>query len=45
MAELYEALGHDVLLEPVHGDELAASCMDCTLALNVFRTVYTRVKS
>jgi len=40
--ELYESLGHEVLLDPLTPGELAAECEGCLLALSVFRVVYTR---
>jgi hypothetical protein len=42
LRELYESLGHEVLLDPVLPGELATECEGCTLALTMFRVVYTR---
>ncbi len=42
MVELYRSLGYDVCLEPQAPEELRAECEDCTLALTLFRVVYTR---
>lgn len=42
MVELYETLGQDVLLDDLSPVELAAECDGCTLALSLFRVVYTR---
>ena len=40
--ELYESLGLEVLSDPVTDKELADECAGCTLALNLFRVLYTR---
>lgn len=40
--ETYEALGQEVLLDPVSEDELADVCAGCALALTFFKVVYTR---
>lgn len=40
--QLYESLGMEVLLDPLSEEELAAECSGCTLALTLFRAVYTR---
>lgn len=40
--ELYEALGKEVLLDPVGEAELAEICAGCALALTFFKVVYTR---
>ena len=40
--DLYESLGREVLLDPLTPDELAEECAGCTLALSLFRVVYTR---
>ena len=40
--ELYEATGQEVLLDPVLPGELARECEGCTLALSLFRVIYTR---
>ncbi len=40
--ELYNSLGYDVWLEPQELDEFRDECEDCTLALMLFRVVYTR---
>ncbi len=42
MVELYQSLGYDVWLEPQAPEELRDECEDCTLALTLFRVVYTR---
>jgi hypothetical protein len=39
---LYEELGQDVLLDRLLPGELASECEGCTLALTVFRVIYTR---
>ena len=43
IVELYEALGHQVLLDSLSPEELAEECGDCTLALQLFRVIYTRM--
>ncbi|MDP2959426.1 MAG: hypothetical protein Q8N53_23610 [Longimicrobiales bacterium] len=40
--ELYEATGQEVLLDPVLPGELARECEGCTLALSLFKVIYTR---
>lgn len=45
MVELYESLGHEVRLEPLLEEDLAATCAGCVVALTAFRVVYTRVRS
>jgi hypothetical protein len=40
--ELYESLGLEVLLDPLVPGELADECEGCTLALTMFRVIYTR---
>jgi hypothetical protein len=40
--ELYESTGQDVLLDEVLPGELAAECEGCTLALSLFKVIYTR---
>lgn len=45
MADLYESLGLEVILEPLAADDMAEECGDCALARTVFRIIYTRVKS
>jgi len=42
--EIYESLGLDVLLDPVLPGELATECEGCTLALTMFRVIYTRAR-
>ena len=42
---LYRSLGLEVRTEPVPPEELAAACQGCTLALQLFRIVYTRRRS
>jgi hypothetical protein len=42
MVELYKALGYEVWLEPQAPEEFRDECEDCTLALRLFRVVYTR---
>jgi hypothetical protein len=39
---LYESLGYEVCLEPQPAGDLSEECGDCTLALMLFRVVYTR---
>ena len=41
---LYESLGYEVHLEQQLAGELREECGDCTLALMLFRVVYTRRK-
>ncbi len=43
MAALYRSVGREVLLEPLEDDDLAHECAGCTLALSLFRVVYTRM--
>ena len=40
--ELYASLGLEVLLDPLMPGELAKDCEGCTVALTMFRVVYTR---
>ncbi len=40
--ELYERTGQEVLFDDVLPGELEAECAGCTLALNLFKVVYTR---
>lgn len=42
LKDLYEATGRDVLLDDVLPGELAAECEGCTLALALFKVIYTR---
>ncbi len=42
LKDLYEATGRDVLLDDVLPGELAADCEGCTLALALFKVIYTR---
>ena len=42
MADLYESLGNEVLLDAVTDDELAEACAGCALALTFFKVIYTR---
>lgn len=42
LKELYEATGQEVLLDPVLPGELARECEGCTLALSLFKVIYTR---
>ena len=42
LSELYEATGQEVLLDPVLPGELARECEGCTLALSLFKVIYTR---
>lgn len=42
MKELYESTGQEVLLDPVLPGELARECEGCTLALSLFKVIYTR---
>jgi hypothetical protein len=40
--ELYESTGQEVLLDDVLPGELARECEGCTLALALFKVIYTR---
>jgi hypothetical protein len=40
--ELYESTGQEVLLDDVLPGELAPECEGCTLALSLFKVIYTR---
>ena len=42
VAETYRTLGREVLLDPMRPGELDRECGECTLALSLFRVVYTR---
>ena len=42
MLELYRSLGHEVRTEPLVDDDLEHQCAGCSLALSLFRIVYTR---
>jgi hypothetical protein len=42
LKELYEATGQDVYLDDVLPGELAKECTGCTLALALFKVIYTR---
>lgn len=42
MLQMYKELGFEVWLEPQTPDEFAEECADCTLALMLFRVIYTR---
>ena len=42
LKELYESTGQDVLLDDVLPGELAKECTGCTLALALFKVIYTR---
>jgi hypothetical protein len=42
LKELYEATGQEVLLDDVLPGELARECEGCTLALSLFKVIYTR---
>ncbi len=42
LTELYESTGQDVLLDDVLPGELATECQGCTLALAMFKVIYTR---
>jgi hypothetical protein len=42
LKELYESTGQDVLLDEVLPGELAKECTGCTLALALFKVIYTR---
>ncbi len=44
MVELYQSLGYEVWLEPQEADEFCDECEGCTLALLLFRVVYTKPK-
>jgi len=43
--ELYEATGQEVLMDEVLPGELARECEGCTLALTLFRVIYTRASA
>lgn len=45
MRELYESTGQDVLFDEVLPGELARECDGCTLALTLFKVIYTRRRS
>ena len=45
MVSLYESIGQEVRTEPLTGTDLGRDCQGCTLALSVFRIVYTRVRA
>ena len=42
---LYEATGQEVLMDDVLPGELVRECAGCTLALAVFKVVYTRPRA
>jgi hypothetical protein len=42
LKDLYESTGQDVLLDDVLPGELATECEGCTLALALFKVIYTR---
>ena len=42
LTELYEATGQEVLQDDVLPGELATECEGCTLALALFKVIYTR---
>ncbi len=42
LRELYATLGYEVMLDPLLPGELADECEGCTLALSLFRMIYTR---
>ena len=42
LKELYELTGREVLLDDVLPGELAHGCEGCTLALSLFKVIYTR---
>ena len=42
MISMYQALGFEVWLEPQSPEEFEQECADCTLALMLFRVIYTR---
>jgi hypothetical protein len=41
-AALYESLGYEVRLERLTAQEMREECGDCRVALELFRTLYTR---
>lgn len=43
--ELYDSLGFEVQLDPVLPGELEAECAGCSLALSLFKVVYTRPRA
>ncbi|TAH48246.1 MAG: hypothetical protein EYC68_21735 [Chloroflexota bacterium] len=42
MLQMYKELGFEIWLEPQAQEEFAEECADCTLALMLFRVIYTR---
>lgn len=42
MVELYQSLGYEVRLEPQEVGEFRDECEGCTLALLLFRVIYTK---
>ena len=42
MIQMYQELGFEVWLEPQATEEFEDECADCTLALMLFRVIYTR---
>ncbi len=42
MIQMYQELGFDVWLEPQTQEEFSEECADCTLALMLFRVIYTK---
>jgi len=42
MLQMYKELGFEIWLEPQTPDEFSEDCADCTLALMLFRVIYTR---
>lgn len=42
MIQLYRELGFEVWLEPQAADEFQGECENCTLAIMLFRVIYTR---
>ena len=43
--DLYARLGREVFLDPLTPEELREECAECTLALSLFRVIYTRPRS
>jgi hypothetical protein len=43
LVELYEELGHEIMLRPVAREELGDNCLECYLLQpERYRTIYTR---
>ncbi len=42
LAELYAAMGYEVHTGPIAPEDLRTECHGCTLAMGLFRVIYTR---